>query len=276
MQTYPLEEIDCFADINCILENCGYINEKGLLIKTGNFFALNYLLTLLEENLNITAEIKKKKGSFWLEITEQKNIDLISDKIGKMKTPAYGKNYLALSFLTTGSVSDPKKNYHLEFIINRKNNAEVLRGILKSYGINSKQTQRRKNYVVYIKEGDGIVDFLRLVAHKALMEFENIRILKNVRGNINREINMETANSSKTIEAALKQKEEILLIWEKKGHVFLEPHLQSLATLRVNNTWATLKELGEKCEPEISKSCVNHRLRKISQVAKQLKSEENI
>ena len=129
--------------------------------------------------------------------------------------------------------------------------------------------------MVYIKEGDQIVNILNVMeAPLSLMEFENIRILKEMRGNVNRQVNCETANINKTVSAAVKQIDDIILIRDTIGFEELPAPLCEIARLRLEKPEATLKELGEELKPPVGKSGVNHRLRKLSDLAKRLRTQE--
>ena len=132
--------------------------------------------------------------------------------------------------------------------------------------------QRKKYYVVYLKDGEMIVDMLGIMgAHISLMNMENIRIRKDIRNNINRRVNCEAANLNKTVSAAVKQMNDINYIIETKGIGYLPDNLQELALARLENEDASLKELGEMMTPPIGTSGVNHRLRKISEIAEEMR-----
>lgn len=174
-------------------------------------------------------------------------------------------------FLATGSVNNPEKAYHLEMVFLSENFAEGVCSLLKDMQLEGKVVQRKKYYVVYIKDGSMIVDFLNNIgAPLSLMEMENIRILKDVRNGINRRVNCETANIHKTVSAARKQIEDIELIERTIGIKKLPDNLRQMAQLRLDEPDATLQELGEMLNPPVTKSGVNHRLRKISQIAADL------
>ena len=135
--------------------------------------------------------------------------------------------------------------------------------------------QRKKSYVVYVKEGAQIVDLLGLMgASRAVMELENIRILKEMRNSVNRQVNCETANINKTVNAAVKQIEDIRYIERVKGFESLRDNLAEIAGLRLQYPEATLKELGMMLNPQVGKSGVNHRLRKLSVIADELRENE--
>jgi DNA-binding protein WhiA len=182
------------------------------------------------------------------------------------------------AFLSSGSMSNPKKAYHLEIVVSNPDKAEQLRDMIQTFSIDAKIILRKKNYVVYIKEGSQIVDLLNVMeAHVALMDLENVRILKEMRNSINRQVNCEAANISKTVAAAAKQIEDIIYIKDTVGLGDLADGLEDIARMRIEYPEASLKELGEMLLPPIGKSGVNHRLRKLSQVADQLREnkEEN-
>ena len=153
----------------------------------------------------------------------------------------------------------------------REHVARILE-IMGIFGIEAKTIERKHNFVVYMKEGAAIVDFLNVVgAHKALMEFENVRILKEMRNSINRQVNCETANIKKTVSAAARQTEDIRYIHDTIGFGNLSENLSQIAKLRLENPDVSLKELGQMLEPPIGKSGVNHRLRKLSEMAQGLR-----
>ena len=140
------------------------------------------------------------------------------------------------------------------------------------FGVDAKIVERKKHYVVYLKEGAQIVDMLNVMgAHVALMNLENVRILKEMRNSVNRKVNCETANISKTVNAAVRQVEDIQLIVEKQGMSSLPENLQEIARVRMENPDMPLKELGALLTPPIGKSGVNHRLRRIGEIADRLR-----
>jgi DNA-binding protein WhiA len=179
------------------------------------------------------------------------------------------------AFLTSGSMSNPKKAYHLEIDITDLNKAVQLKDMLLAFSIEAKIILRKKNYVVYIKEGSQIVDLLNVMeAHKALMDLENVRILKEMRNSINRQVNCEAANITKTVNAAAKQIDDIIYIRDNVGFGDLADGLEDIARIRIDYPEASLKELGAMLLPPIGKSGVNHRLRKLSQIAEQLRENK--
>ena len=178
------------------------------------------------------------------------------------------------AFLAAGSISDPEKFYHFEIACATEAKAKQIQGLILSMGIEAKIVLRKKYFVVYIKEGNLIVDILNVMeAPVALMELENIRILKEMRGSVNRQVNCETANINKTVSAAVKQMEDIIYIRDTAGFDSLPDNLREIAELRLARPEATLKELGEALDPPVGKSGVNHRLRKLGNMAELLRQE---
>ena len=182
--------------------------------------------------------------------------------------------FLRGAFLCAGSISDPEKFYHFEIVCATQPKAEQLRELIATFDIEAKIVPRKRYYVVYIKEGSQIVDILNVMeAPVALMELENIRILKEMRGNVNRQVNCETANINKTVSAAVKQIEDIEFIRDTVGFESLPDGLAQIARARLLKPEATLKELGEDLEPPVGKSGVNHRLRKLGEMAEKLRDQ---
>lgn len=176
------------------------------------------------------------------------------------------------AFMAAGSISDPNKSYHFEIKCSSEKKAEQLINLLKKYDIEGKMVARKGNYVVYLKEGEGIVDVLNVMeAHVSLMEMENVRILKGMSNYYNRQVNCETANIKKTVATSVRQIEDIKYIMKSKGINYLPPKLQEIALVRIDNPDASLQELGQRLEPPLGKSGVNHRLRKICQIADDLR-----
>lgn len=176
--------------------------------------------------------------------------------------------FLRRSFIESGSVSDPGKSYHFEIVAGSKEDAILIREALSANGLTARTVERKGHFVVYIKEADQICDAMAVMgARKAVLDYENIRVLNEVRGQVNRRVNCETANIKKQANAAHAQIEDINLVIKQKGIDYLSPNLRELAQVRLANPESSLKELGELMDPPVSKSCVNHRLAKISEIA---------
>ena len=171
-------------------------------------------------------------------------------------------------FLAAGSVSDPSKSYHLEIAPLSEQDAEDVVRLLSSVGFGARITKRKGRSVVYLKEGEQISDFLGSIgATGSLMKLENARILKDIAGNINRQVNFETANLKKTGIASERQMEDIALIERTVGIASLSESLQQAARLRMENPDASLQELASSCQPPVGRSGFNHRLKRISEIA---------
>lgn len=176
------------------------------------------------------------------------------------------------AFLGGGSITNPEKRYHMEFVCSQKEFADSLLNIIVELGIAAKIIMRNKSYVIYLKEGDSIVTLLTMMgAHSTILKIENIRIMKSVRNNVNRKVNCETGNLSKTVNASVRQLENIEFIRTHLGLDKLAPGLREVAQARMDNPQATLSELVNVLGAP-SKSGINHKLRKINSIAEQLKS----
>lgn len=182
--------------------------------------------------------------------------------------------YLRGVFLGAGSVSDPEKGYHLELVAETLDHANQLKTVMIELEMEAKIALRKGHYVVYLKEGSQIVDLLNIIgAHNALMQLENVRIVKEVRNNVNRLVNCETANLKKTVSASVRQAQDIEYLKDTIGLSALPQHLQEIAMYRLEYSSATLKELGELLDPPVGKSGVNHRLKRLSEIASQVREQ---
>lgn len=187
--------------------------------------------------------------------------------------------FLRGAFLCAGSISDPEKFYHFEIVCTTPAKALQLQEIIQSFEIDAKIVKRKKYHVVYVKEGAQIVELLGLMgAGVSLMNLENVRILKGMRNTVNRKVNCETANINKTVNAAVKQMEDIIYIRDTVGLHRLPENLEETALLRLEYPQASLKELGTLLSIPVGKSGINHRLRKICIIAEELRGvkEEQI
>ncbi len=181
------------------------------------------------------------------------------------------RNFLRGAYLAAGSISDPKKAYHFEIVCQAEELAEQLKMIMSSLELDAKIVERKGHFVVYLKEGSQIITVLGLMeAPVAYMEYENARIMKEMRNDINRQVNCETANIAKTVNAAYRQVEDIRKIDRTIGLSSLPDNLREIALLRLEYQDVSLKDLGEMLNPPVGKSGVNHRLRRISEIAGKL------
>lgn len=228
--------------------------------------------TLAKKTYNIKTSISDVEER---EITGNLFHEDLSVKNSYLQNACCKRAFIRGAFLTSGSMSDPEKAYHFEIVCNREDRAEQLRDIMNSFGMEAKIVSRKRSYVVYIKEGEQIVDILNIMeAPVALMNLENIRILKEMRNSVNRQVNCETANIHKTVSAAVKQIEDIEYLREKVGLEHLPLPLREMAYVRLEHPDAPLKELGTYLVPAVGKSGVNHRLRKLGIMAEDLRVSE--
>lgn len=206
--------------------------------------------------------------------TDQPELVLVQKD--RFDTQCCRQSFLRGAFLAGGSISDPEKTYHLELTARTPVQAGELRRLLEGFGLRARVIVRKGSYVTYLKEGENIVDFLNIIgAHKALMELENVRILKGMRNNINRIVNCETANLEKTVNASVRQVENIKYIAEHIGFDKLPANLREIAELRLEYSDANLAELGQLLTPPLGKSGVNHRLRKLDRIAENHRAKAN-
>lgn len=212
-----------------------------------------------------------------LEIFDSNNglITGIPEKI--MSSEQRAMSYLRGAFLASGSVNNPETSrYHLEiYSLYEDHNQDLLKLMNNFFYLNAKETRRRSGYIVYLKEAEKIGDFLHIVgAVNAMLAFEDLRIMRDMRNSVNRLVNCDTANLKKTANAAAKQVEDIQLIEEKFGLENLPEKLTVLARFRLTHPELSLKEVAAQVpDGPISKSGVNHRFQKIREIAKQLKEE---
>jgi len=279
------------AELAALVQFCGHIEEDGsLLVQSENPLVIRKCFTLLKKTFKIEAVAKSQMQTqnYRLFVTGEDAFRIlealkICDTAGHLMMrhltdPVLIKNscckraYLRGCYMAVGSMSDPYKSYHLELVCGLQAQAEQLLKILHDFSLDAKMIVRKKYYVVYMKEGENIADFLNITeAHKALMEFENTRIYKGMRNMVNRKVNCEAANITKTVNAATRQVEDIRLIREKMGLEGLPEPLRQMAYVRLENPQASLGELGKLLDPPVGKSGVNHRLRKLGELAKELK-----
>lgn len=264
------------AELAAIMNLCGQYgrDEKGgftIGFQTENEAVARKGFTLLKKTYNINTD----------HILTGQDMQGLLDKLGNLDKPVSPlliKNsccqraFLRGAFLSVGSMSDPAKGYHLEFDCVDGEKAGQLKELMKGFGIESRIIRRKKYHVVYLKEGEGIVDLLNVCgAPVSLMNMENQRILKEMRNSVNRRVNCETANIAKTVNAAARQVEDIEYIRTHYGFQNLPDNLREMAEIRLEYPDVPLKELGEYFEPVLGKSGVNHRLRRLSELAEKIR-----
>lgn len=285
------------AELAAYFQFCSRIVEaesdvKSLRIQTENKNVARKCFTLFKKTFKIYVDVTVRRNSALtgnmtyllrtdehpeqkrimdaLKISEWKKGDCTSTLL--LKNSCCKRAFLRGAYLAAGSMSDPYKGYHLEIVCQNESQAGQIQKMFMDFGLDAKQVQRKKYYVVYIKEGENIADFLNIIeAHQALMEFENARIYKDVRNMVNRKVNCDAANINKTVTAAARQVADIEYIRSVCGLEKLPDSLREMAYVRLENPEVSLEELGKLLDPPVGKSGVNHRLRKIGEFAKSLK-----
>ncbi|QOY36948.1 DNA-binding protein WhiA [Anaerobacillus isosaccharinicus] len=237
---------------------------KKMRLKKNNV----YLVRISQEAQKLLANLGIMKEGFQF-------IREVSDEI--KSNGCCKRAYLRGAFLAGGSVNHPEtSSYHLEIFSLYEEHNTSLCELVNSYGLNAKVLERKKGFIIYIKEGEKITEFLNIIgAHQALLFFEDVRIMKDMRNSVNRLVNCETANLNKTVGAAMRQVDNIRFIQREVGLSILPEKLREIAELRVKHQDVTLKELGEMVTTgKVSKSGINHRLRKIDEFANKLRNGE--
>ena len=291
------------AEMAAILSMCGNVvlEETGkvfIKIQTENLSVARKYFTLAKKTYNIDCDIRirshihtGKNRTYIVEVCDDyaarkvlssvkmmsggevvQGTDLLVNPLIFQKA-CCKRAFLRGLFLCAGSLSEPEKTYHFEIVCTTRERAEQICDMMKTFNIEGKWITRKKYFVVYVKESAQIVDMLNVMeAHVSLMELENIRILKDMRNSVNRRVNCETANISKTVSAAVKQIEDISYIRDQVGFSELSEGLREIAELRLNYPEASLVELGKLLSTPVGKSGVNHRLRKLSLLADELRA----
>ena len=256
-----------------ISNNTVYKNEK-IIYKTENEYNINRFSKLLS-NINILNYKIEIKGNNYIittprieQIEEIKYTKEDIEYIGQAQKEELLKSIIRGAFLGAGSVNNPENKYHLEVILSTEKNAETIIQMLEKLTIPSRKLERKNGYGVYIKDGEEISKFLALIgANSSVLKFEEIRVLREIKNNVNRKVNCETANLNKTINASVKQIEAIKKIKETGQFDKLPENLKEIAKIRIENPDASLIELGKMLKNPIGKSGVNHRLNKILEIA---------
>lgn len=290
------------AEIAGLIRMCGIVgknvnNEYELKIITENPAIARLYLKRIKKYFGVGARLNigqsnvlKKNRFYELEIGAESNVGRILTETGMLETKENGdylpdgipfdiikdrcckKAFLRGAFLGAGTISHPEKSYHMEIVCRNETLSDNIKRLINSFGMSSKVTLRRKNYVVYLKESEQISDFLALLgASKHVMELENIKIVKELRNKTNRIVNCESANLDKTINSAARQIETIRFIQSETGLDNLPDRLKEIALLRLDHPESSLTELGQMLQPQLKKSGVNHRFRKIEEIADKLR-----
>ena len=289
------------AELAALLCLCGkmVVDKSGqfhIKLQTENGYVAKKFFVLVQKKFGIKVDITVRVGQsggkhlqYYLYINDSEEVTRVL-KATNLETVQYEKEivlftnplvvqntcckraYLRGAFLGIGSVTNPEKAYHFELVAQDERTAKFLQDCIAAFDIDARCIERKGYQVVYVKEGSQVVDLLNIMeAHIALMNFENVRIVKDVRNDVNRKVNCEAANINKTVQAARKQIEDILLIRDRAGLDELPEGLEEIARLRMEYPEASLKELGEMLTPPMGKSGVNHRLKKIGEYAERFR-----
>lgn len=292
------------AELAALISICGSIvvdsqDRSSVKIHSENLSVARKSFTLIEKTFNIEADISirrniaKQSVSYVVIVKRHEDalrilqatklideykagfeeLQVVSPLV--VQQTCCKRAFIRGAFLAAGSMSDPNKSYHFEIVCASEQLAWQIQEIICSFSMDAKIVRRKRSYVVYLKEGSQIVDILNIMeAHVSLMELENVRILKEMRNTVNRKVNCETANINKTVSAAVKQAEDITYLRDTIGLEKLSEGLEEVALARLAHPDATLKELGMMLSPPVGKSGVNHRLRKLSEMAEKVRQDK--
>lgn len=283
------------AEMAAYIANFGSYSpdQDSFILQSDKETVIRKVFTLLKKTYNIYSATEESdlkeadtKDSYSIVLTDQEEIRKVLQSVRYqemesktvsdilIKNDCCRRAFLRGTFLCLGSMSDPAKSYHMEYVCGSREQAVQLQSLIGTFNVDAKITERKKYYVVYIKEGESIVDLLNIMgAHVSLMNLENLRIVKEVRNTVNRRVNCETANLYKTIDAAGRQMDDIIYLRDHYGLDRLPESLKEMAIVRLEHEDASLKELGEYLDPPVGKSGVNHRLRKLKELAEELREK---
>lgn len=295
-----VDEANAKAELSALIRMNGALslaNQQFVInVQTENATTARRIYSLIKKVFGVEVELlvrkkmKLKKNNIYICRIKSQSRDILND-LGILKDGVFTReidesmiqddemkrSYLRGAFLAGGSVNNPEtSSYHLEIFSLYEDHSEGLTQLMNNYELNAKHLERKKGSIAYLKEAEKISDFLSLIGgFQALLKFEDVRIVRDMRNSVNRLVNCETANLNKTVSAAMKQVESIQLIDEEIGLDNLPERLREIAKLRVEHQDVSLKELGEMMSTgTISKSGVNHRLRKLNEMADKIRSGE--
>lgn len=289
---YELEdELSAKIEASCLLRMAGTLllgvsGHVGIRLATANNAVARRVLSILRNQYKLDTSVLvrqglnlRKKNTYTLTVAPTQEgraalEDLALWPVTEMLPRSWIKSmearraFLRGAFLGGGSVNKPQSDYHLEFTTGNQAFAQELIHVLRLFKLTAGLTERKEEYVVYLKEGDAVTSCLQIMgAPSAFLEFENVRIMKTVRNQINRQVNCETANLQKVVNAAVRQTTAIRIIERHQSLEALPEKLRVVAHLRKANPEASLKELVELMEGQLSKSGIGHRLRKLEEMA---------
>ncbi|HLR20116.1 MAG TPA: DNA-binding protein WhiA [Staphylococcus sp.] len=297
-----VDEVNAKAELSALIRMNGALslsNQQFIInVQTENATTARRIYSLIKKVFNVEVELlvrkkmKLKKNNIYICRIKVRAREIL-DELGILKNGVFTheidenmihddemrRSYLRGAFLAGGSVNNPEtSSYHLEIFSLYEDHSEGITQLMNQYELNAKHLERRKGSIAYLKEAEKISDFLSLIGgFQALLKFEDVRIVRDMRNSVNRLVNCETANLNKTVSAAMKHVESIHLIDQEIGLDNLPTRLREIAKLRIEHQDVSLKELGEMMSSgNISKSGVNHRLRKLNEMADKIRSGESI
>ncbi|WP_427707595.1 DNA-binding protein WhiA [Staphylococcus parequorum] len=297
-----VDEENAKAELSALIRMNGALslsNQQFVInVQTENATTARRIYSLIKKVFNVEVELlvrkkmKLKKNNIYICRIKVRAKEIL-DELGILKSGVFTheidealihddemrRSYLRGAFLAGGSVNNPEtSSYHLEIFSLYEDHSEGITQLMNKYDLNAKHLERKKGSIAYLKEAEKISDFLSLIGgYQALLKFEDVRIVRDMRNSVNRLVNCETANLNKTVSASMKHVESIRLIDQEIGLDNLPERLREIARLRIEHQEVSLKELGEMMTSgNISKSGVNHRLRKLNEMADKLRSGEPI
>ncbi len=247
-----------------VAELAAMIMQEGLSFESENAMLMEKYATLMKRAfaIDIDEPVEPEKNKAMMEEIQSLFLEKTCCK----------RAFIRGAFLASGSMSDPNKSYHFEIVCRTYEQAQRLQELMAEFDTEPKIVERKNHFVVYLKDGSQIVDMLNVMeAYVSLMNLENVRILKEMRNSVNRQVNCETANINKTVNAAVKQIADIEKIRDTIGLDELPEPLRQMALIRLEYPDAPLKDLGTYMDPPVGKSGINHRLRKLAAIADSLK-----
>ncbi len=296
----PVNRCCCLAELAALIRLDGVVQlsggrKIGLKVTTGNAAVARKIIKLAKQLFDLQTEVLfqrliglSKKPSYLIQIPFQPGMEAFLSALGLLdeksrlvyrikgllvRRQCCRRAYLRGAFLGAGSVNKPEGNYHLEIITRNEHHARFIGRLASNFDMRPRTSSRKNWFVVYLKESEQIILFLNIIgAHSALLNLENARLMKEVRNQVNREVNCETANLNKTVDAGLRQVESIRMIRDRLGLENLPIRLREVARLRLEYPESSLKELGEMMQPKLGKSGINHRIRKLEEIAAEIRT----
>lgn len=289
-----LSKINSLADKNNVkCELMGYlvtsntsVQKNKVRFSTESQYNINRFSKLLNNLGFVNYDIKIQRNMYSIFINKndiqeliraEENINIANEILSYfLKSEILEKAFIRGTFLGSGTINNPEKKYHLEIFLKNLETAKYIIEILRKYSIDFKILERSKKYAIYTKEGEEISKFLALMgASASVLKFEEIRVYRDIKNNINRKVNCETANLNKIVNSSVKQINDIKYIKERGKFNELSEQLKEIAIVRIENPDMSLEELGKLLKKPIGKSGVNHRLRKMQKIVEELKEESN-